>query len=162
MDTVSTETRRKIMQSIRSTNSKPEVRVRSVLHANGFRFRIHNKNLPGTPDIVLSKYKTVILVHGCFWHRHQNCRFASVPQSNTEFWMEKFERNVQRDRKNLEELKDAGYDVIVLWECELKSKTKLEEAVSRLDEKRREFQLKASVESNTLSNQDSLQITQKP
>ncbi|MXW52881.1 MAG: DNA mismatch endonuclease Vsr [Gammaproteobacteria bacterium] len=156
MDIVSSETRRKIMQSIRSTNSKAEVRVRSVLHANGFRFRIHNKNLPGTPDIVLSKYRTVILVHGCFWHRHQDCRHSSIPKSNTEFWLEKFERNVQRDRKNLKELKDAGYEVIVLWECELKSPIRLEETVSWLDKKRREFQLKASVESNTSSKQDIL------
>lgn len=156
MDIVSPETRRKIMQSIRSTNSKAEVRVRSVLHANGFRFRIHSKNLPGTPDIVLSKYRTVILVHGCFWHRHQDCRHSSVPKSNTEFWIEKFERNVQRDRKNLKELKDAGYEVIVLWECELQSTARLEETVSRLAKKRREFQLKASVESNTSTKQDIL------
>ena len=141
------------MQSIRSTNSKAEVRVRSVLHANGFRFRIHNKKLPGTPDIVLSKYRTVILVHGCFWHRHKNCRYSTMPKSNTGFWREKFERNMQRDRENLKKLKDAGYEVIVLWECELKSTTRLEEAVSRLEEKRREFQLKASVESNPHSKQ---------
>ena len=144
------------MQSIRSTNSKAEVRVRSVLHANGFRFRIHNKKLPGTPDIVLSKYRTVILVHGCFWHRHKNCRHSSLPKTNTKFWAEKFERNVERDRKNLKELNDAGYEVIVLWECELKSPTKLEETVNRLDEKRREFQLRASVEPKPYSKKAAL------
>lgn len=133
------------MQSIRSTNSKAEILVRSALHANGFRFRVHNKKLPGTPDIVLAKYQTVILVHGCFWHRHENCRHSSIPKTNTEFWIDKFERNAQRDRKNLKELTDAGYEVIVLWECELKTSTKLEETLDRLDGKRREFQLKSSV-----------------
>ena len=140
------------MQSIRSTNSKAEVLVRSVLHAHGFRFRIHNKKLPGTPDIVLAKYRTVILVHGCFWHRHKNCPHSSTPKSNTEFWKEKFERNVERDRRNLRELEDAGYEVIVLWECEIKATKKLEEAVSRLDEKRREYQLKSSVEPSVRSD----------
>ena len=133
------------MQSIRSTNSKAEILVRSVLHANGFRFRIHSKRLPGTPDIVLAKYQTVILVHGCFWHRHRNCRYSSIPKTNTEFWTSKFERNIQRDRKNLKELTEAGYEVIVLWECELKTSAKLEETIGKLDVKRREFELKSSV-----------------
>lgn len=148
MDTVSTEKRREIMQSIRSTNSKAELQVRSALHANGFRFRIHNKKLPGTPDIVLPKFRTVILVHGCFWHRHENCRFSTTPKSNTKFWIEKFDRNVHRDRVNVEKLKSAGYDVIVLWECELRSSGRLEETLATLDVKRREFQLKASVKSS--------------
>ncbi|MCY3883495.1 MAG: DNA mismatch endonuclease Vsr [Gammaproteobacteria bacterium] len=147
MDTVSTEKRREIMQRIRSTNSKAELQVRSALHASGFRFRIHNKKLPGTPDIVLPKYRTVIMVHGCFWHRHQNCRLSTVPKTNTEFWIEKFDRNVQRDQVNLEKLKDAGFEVIVLWECELRSSSRLEETLSLLDAKRRKFQLKASVAS---------------
>ena len=135
------------MQRIRSTNSKAELQVRSALHASGFRFRIHNKKLPGTPDIVLPKYRTVIMVHGCFWHRHQNCRLSTVPKTNTEFWIEKFDRNVQRDQVNLEKLKDAGFEVIVLWECELRSSSRLEETLSLLDAKRRKFQLKASVAS---------------
>lgn len=87
------------------------------------------------------------MVHGCFWHRHQNCRLSTVPKTNTEFWIEKFDRNVQRDQVNLEKLKDAGFEVIVLWECELRSSSRLEETLSLLDAKRRKFQLKASVAS---------------
>lgn len=147
MDSVSTEKRREIMQSIRSTNSKAELQVRSALHASGFRFRIHNKKLPGTPDIVLPKYRTVILVHGCFWHRHENCRFSTIPKTNTEFWIEKFDRNVHRDQVNLEKLRDAGFNVIVLWECELRSSSRLDETLRLLEAKRREFQLKASINS---------------
>lgn len=149
MDTVSTDKRRTIMQGIRSTNSKPERLVRSLLHARGFRFRIHKKGLPGTPDIVLPKYRTVILVHGCFWHRHQGCKYSSTPKSNTDFWTAKFERNVRRDQENLKELEAAGYKVMVLWECELKSPIKVEDTLQELELKRREFQLKASVKSNS-------------
>ncbi len=123
------------MQRIRSKNSKPEMQVRRFLHANGFRFRLHNRNLPGTPDIVLRKYQTAILVHGCFWHQHENCRYATTPRSNTKYWVEKFRVNKERDRRNVEELSNLGFDVIVIWECELKSASTLSNLLKMLEQK---------------------------
>lgn len=108
------------MSRIRSGNTKPEKQVRSLLHWAGYRFRIHVRKLPGAPDIVLPKYKAAIFVHGCFWHRHDGCRYAYNPKSRTEFWREKFKATVERDRKKSEELRAAGWRVIVVWECELK------------------------------------------
>ena len=137
------------MRRIRSKNSKPELLVRSHLHAKGFRFRLHNRKLPGTPDIVLPRYRTVILVHGCFWHRHLNCRYSTTPETNAQFWEAKFKRNVERDKQNIEELEHAGYEVIVLWECELKTKEVLTSLVDSLDEKRRAFRLKESLKADT-------------
>lgn len=109
------------MQSVPSENTKPEMLVRSFLHKNGFRFRLHSKKLPGHPDIVLPKYKTVIEVRGCFWHRHPGCRQATMPSSNVEFWQKKFKRNVDRDKKTEKQLNELGWNLIVVWECELKS-----------------------------------------
>ena len=110
------------MSRIRSTNTKPEVLVRSFMHKNGFRFRLHVKTLPGHPDIVLPKYKTAVEVRGCFWHRHPSCKFTTMPSSNTEFWEEKFKRNVERDKKHAKELKTLGWHLIVVWECETTKK----------------------------------------
>ena len=124
------------MGRIRSKNSKPELLVRRFLHANGFRFRLHNRNLPGTPDIVLPRYQTVILVHGCFWHRHDNCPYASIPSSNREYWINKFKNNKERDKRNLKDLRKAGFDVIVIWECELNSTNALSSLLNRLRRKR--------------------------
>lgn len=137
------------MRRVRGKNSKPELLVRSHLHTNGFRFRLHNRKLPGTPDIVLPRYRTVILVHGCFWHRHENCRYTTTPSTNTQFWVDKFKRNVERDKENIKALNDAGYEVFVLWECELKTMKALAELVDSLDGKRREFRLKESVVSES-------------
>ncbi len=109
------------MQSVPSENTKPEMLVRSFLHKNGFRFRLHSKKLPGHPDIVLPKYKTVIEVRGCFWHRHPGCRQATMPSSNVEFWQKKFKRNLDRDKKTEKQLNELGWNLIVVWECELKS-----------------------------------------
>jgi len=95
--------------------------VRSILHCLGFRFRLHRKDLPGTPDIVLPKYGTVIFVHGCFWHRHPGCKKASMPQTNKEFWERKLARNVERDAEVSEKLTRIGWRVLVVWECELKN-----------------------------------------
>ncbi|MCY4143757.1 MAG: DNA mismatch endonuclease Vsr [Gammaproteobacteria bacterium] len=136
MDTVTTQKRSEIMGRIRSKNSKPELLVRRFLHANGFRFRLHNRNLPGTPDIVLPRYQTVILVHGCFWHRHDNCPYASIPSSNREYWINKFKNNKERDKRNLKDLRKAGFDVIVIWECELNSTNALSSLLNRLRRKR--------------------------
>jgi len=108
------------MSRIRSKNTKPEILVRKWLHKQGFRFRLHQKDLPGKPDIVLPKYRTVIFVHGCFWHRHPGCKRTTTPSTNTEFWEEKFRKNVDRDVRNRETLEALGWKVIVVWECEVK------------------------------------------
>lgn len=113
--------RSKAMRSVHSENTTPEMAVRSFLHRHGFRFRLHAKNLPGHPDIVLPKYKTVVEVRGCFWHRHHGCKNATTPSSNMAYWNAKFERNVKRDCENELRLKELGWRVIVIWECELKS-----------------------------------------
>lgn len=122
MDSLSKEHRSWNMSRIRSTNTKPEMLVRSFLHRNGFRFRLHVKDLPGHPDIVLPKYKTVIEVRGCFWHRHRGCKYATTPSSNTEFWQTKFNQNIKRDRNHAKELNALGWNVIVIWECETDKK----------------------------------------
>ena len=120
MDQISPEHRSWNMSRIKSKNTKPELLVRSWLHRHGFRFRLHVKDLPGTPDIVLPRYRTVIEVRGCYWHRHPGCRFAYTPKSNLDFWDRKFVENVNRDTKNDYELKKMGWQVIVIWECEVK------------------------------------------
>jgi len=109
------------MSRIRSRHTKPELILRSLLHRAGFRFRIKNKHLPGNPDIVLAKYRTIIFVHGCFWHRHQNCKRATMPKSNQSYWQEKFERNIQRDKEVKKQLSELNWQVIVAWECEIKA-----------------------------------------
>ena len=121
MDCFDSTTRRRIMQSVRSNDTTPELAVRSFLFRHGFRFRLHVKTLPGHPDIVLPKYKTVIEVRGCFWHRHPGCRQATMPSSNVEFWQKKFKRNVDRDKETEKQLNELGWNLIVVWECELKS-----------------------------------------
>lgn len=107
------------MSKIRSKNTKPEKVLRSWFYANGLRFRIHRKDLPGKPDIVFAKYKTVIFVHGCFWHYHKDCREGRVPSTNSKFWEEKLLKNIQRDEKHQLKLKESGWKVIVVWECEI-------------------------------------------
>lgn len=120
MDVFSPEKRSQVMSRIRGKDTKPEKIIRSILHKLGFRFRINRKDLPGTPDIVLPKHKTVIFVHGCFWHQHEGCKIASKPKSNAEYWKAKFTKNVERDKKNQEDIRIMGYRVIVIWECEVK------------------------------------------
>lgn len=112
------------MAQIKGKDTKPEVLVRSMLHRAGYRFRKNVKDLPGKPDIVLPKYKTVIFVHGCFWHRHKGCKGATIPKTRTEWWEKKFERNVSNDRKHARELRKLGWQVITVWECQLKSPRK--------------------------------------
>jgi DNA mismatch endonuclease (patch repair protein) len=107
-----------LMGRIRGKDTKPEVKVRSRLHRAGYRFRLHVMTLPSKPDIVLPKYRAVILVHGCFWHRHQGCKAASTPGTRREFWQAKFDGNVARDARNIAELRKLGWQVYVLWECE--------------------------------------------
>lgn len=112
------------MSHVKSKDTKPEVLVRRFLFANGFRFRLYRKDLPGKPDIVLPKYKTAIFINGCFWHGHPGCRFAALPETNHEFWSAKISGNVERDKINFGRLHDLGWKVIVLWQCQLKPKTK--------------------------------------
>lgn len=111
------------MSRIRGQDTRPEKKLRSLLHRNGFRYRVHVSDLPGRPDIVLPKYNSVILVHGCFWHRHPGCRYATTPKSRADFWQEKFTGNVERDQSNLNLLKKNGWFPIIVWECELKDDT---------------------------------------
>ena len=123
------------MSRIRNKNTKPEKAVRSFLHRSGFRFRLHSRNLPGTPDIILPKYRTVIFVHGCYWHRHRGCKDATMPKSNTEFWEKKFSGTVIRDSQKKDSLIELGWSVIVIWECEIKKEIfgkKLENYLNRL------------------------------
>lgn len=117
MDVVSAETRSRMMAGIRARNTRPEVVVRRMLFAAGFRFRLHRRDLPGVPDIVLPKHQLVIFVHGCFWHQHEDCHLAKMPASNRGFWAEKLGRNQQRDRQNIERLIASGWRVLVVWEC---------------------------------------------
>lgn len=119
-DTLSAERRSWNMSQIRSRDTKPEITLRSALHRRGLRFRLHDRRLPGCPDIVLSKYKTAIMVHGCFWHRHYECNNATMPSTRTEFWNAKFESTVARDRQNEDKLIAKGWRVITVWECDIK------------------------------------------
>lgn len=113
------------MRAVRGKNTAPEMRVRRLLHAMGYRFRLHRRDLPGTPDIVLPRHRTVIFVHGCFWHRHPGCKKATAPKSRVEFWAAKFERNVARDEVKERTLRERGWQVLVVWECETTSVEKL-------------------------------------
>lgn len=127
MDVISPEKRSRIMAANKSRNTKPELAVRRILHAMGFRFRLHRKDLPGCPDVVLPKYKTVIQINGCFWHQHTGCKLASKPSTRQDFWEAKLSRNIQRDSENAAKLTALGWNVIVIWECELKQISDLTE-----------------------------------
>lgn len=132
-DRITPEHRSWNMSRIKGKDTKIEVKVRSWLFSKGFRFRKNDRRYPGTPDIVLPKYKTVIFINGCFWHRHEGCRYATTPKTRTEFWVNKFEKNVENDRKHKEELETMGWRVITLWECELK-KNSFEDTMNRLEQ----------------------------
>jgi DNA mismatch endonuclease (patch repair protein) len=121
-DVHSKETRSYNMSRIRSKDTKPELLVRKFLHRNGFRFRLHAKKLPGKPDIVLPKYKTVILIHGCFWHGHSNCKLYVIPKTRTEWWLNKIKVNNTNDLLNENALYELGWTIIKIWECELKKR----------------------------------------
>jgi DNA mismatch endonuclease, patch repair protein len=125
MDTISKEKRSWNMSRIKGKNTKPELIVRSLLHGMGYRYRLHQKKLPGKPDIVLRKYNTVIFVHGCFWHRHKECKFAYEPKSRQDFWHKKFTENLARDMRNQSALLKLGWKVLVIWECEVGDKDNL-------------------------------------
>lgn len=124
MDTLTPELRSRLMSRIKGKDTKPEMLVRSAAHRLGLRFRLHDKRLPGRPDLVFPKHRTVIFVHGCFWHRH-GCKLASNPKSRQDYWLPKFERNTRRDAEHRAALEAAGWRVVVIWECEAKSETGL-------------------------------------
>jgi len=132
MDNLSIQERSIMMSKIRSNNTKPEILLRKALFAKGFRYKINDKTLQGKPDIVLPKYKTIIFVHGCFWHNHKGCKRAHLPKSNIEYWKNKIKTNEERDFKNKEILKQLGWNIIVVWECEINKKEKIEQAATIL------------------------------
>jgi DNA mismatch endonuclease (patch repair protein) len=119
MDIYSKEKRSECMSKIRSKNTKPELALRKALFSKGFRYRVNDTKLPGKPDIVLPKYKTVIFIHGCFWHRHEGCKYAYTPKTNTKFWVDKITSNTERDKANFQKLTALGWNVLIVWECEI-------------------------------------------
>lgn len=138
-DVVDAATRSRMMSGIRGKDTKPELLVRKYLHARGLRFRLHVKNLPGKPDIVCPKYRAAIFVHGCFWHQHDGCKFATMPSSRTDFWTSKLSENVSRDKYQISALEGLNWRVFVVWECELKDSTEyLESLYLKITEKIRE------------------------
>lgn len=110
--------RSRIMKAVGQKNTRPEMIVRRILHALGYRFRLHRRDLPGSPDIVLPKHRTAIFVHGCFWHRHPGCKKTTTPKTRQEYWLTKFEANIERDRRKVKELEALGWKAAVIWECE--------------------------------------------
>ncbi|WP_210485386.1 very short patch repair endonuclease [Microvirga antarctica] len=119
--------RSSIMASVKGKNTKPEIIVRQTAHAMGYRYRLHRRDLPGTPDLVFVRLKKVIFVHGCFWHRHENCRKATTPLTRADFWQDKFNANVKRDLRNITLLQGQGWSVLIVWECETRDITVLRE-----------------------------------
>ena len=132
MDRITTRQRSYNMSRIRSKATKPEMVVRKWLWSHGYRYRLNVKSVPGKPDIVLSKYKTVIFVNGCFWHLHKGCKYFVWPKQNADFWQKKINGNVERDNRNYELLRNEGWKVLVVWECELKTEDKRQERCIKL------------------------------
>ena len=132
MDVLTKEKRHELMSHVKGNNTKPEEIVRKYLFSKGFRYRKNDKRYPGKPDIVLPKYRTVVFVNGCFWHQHPGCKAAALPKTNVDFWKEKLQRNVDRDKKQIQELERDGWKVIIIWECEIKTKKKRDERLKLL------------------------------
>ena len=130
-DSLTRSQRHYCMSQVHSTSTKPELKLRQALWRLGFRYRVNDKKLPGTPDIVLPKYRTVIFIHGCFWHGHKDCKFYTVPKTNTEFWTAKVARNQERDQEVWRQLEAKGWSVIIVWACQLK-KAALDETIGRV------------------------------
>jgi len=133
-DIVDKQTRSRMMAGIRGKDTKPEMVLRRALHARGFRYRLHGKGVPGRPDLILAKHRAVIFVHGCFWHRHEGCLYATTPATRPEFWAEKFASNVRRDRAAHDALAADGWRVATIWECALRKREKIQPAVARVSE----------------------------
>jgi len=131
-DVVSPEHRSRIMSKIRGKNTKPEMVVRSLCHQMGLRFRLHRKDLPGTPDLVFPKYRLCMFVHGCFWHRHPECKYAYMPTSRVDFWLTKFTKNVERDLNAQQALISLGWQVVTVWECHTKNRDLLRVEIQKV------------------------------
>ena len=131
VDNISTEERSRVMALVKQKDTRPEMTVRSFLHRRGLRYRLHDKRLPGKPDMVFPKYKTVVFVHGCFWHGHPDpdCKLARTPKSNVKFWKDKVSGNQERDKRNVEQLQKMGRRVLLIWECQIGNKNLLEDLV---------------------------------
>ena len=125
MDVFTKEKRSRIMSKVKGKDTKPELFVRSLLYKMGYRFRLHRRDLPGNPDIVLPRHKKVIFIHGCFWHGHKACPRAKRPSSNKMFWEEKLNKNIQRDKRNISGLREMGWDPLIIWTCEIKDHANL-------------------------------------
>lgn len=132
MDVVDKQTRSRMMANIKGKNTQPEIIIHSLLHREGFRFRIHDKSLPGKPDLVLRKYNAVIFIHGCYWHRHENCKLASTPKQNKTFWLKKFDANLRRDGAVYCQLKIMGWRTAIIWECAIRDKNNLTHYIKTL------------------------------
>lgn len=124
-DVFDPQQRSRVMAKVHGANTTPELAVRSIIHRMGYRYRLHRKDLPGKPDIVLPRHKKIIFVHGCFWHQHEGCKAADRPTSNTDYWNKKLDRNVERDKRHREALEAMGWKVLVVWECQLKDRERL-------------------------------------
>jgi DNA mismatch endonuclease (patch repair protein) len=135
-DIVDAKTRSRMMSGIRGKNTLPEILVRRFVHRQGLRFRLHRSDLPGCPDLVFRKYRVVVFVHGCFWHRHRRCRFAATPSSHRAFWRNKLEGNRERDQRNARRLRRMGWRVIVIWECKASRLPELRRLVSQIKSRR--------------------------
>lgn len=133
-DIMTKEERSALMSKIKGKNTKPEMIVRKYLFARGFRYRLHDKYLPGSPDIVLPKYKTAVFIHGCFWHGHSGCRKARLPSSNIDYWEKKIHENLERDRKKIASMEEAGWHVLVVWQCDIDNKTRREKYLDEIVE----------------------------
>lgn len=131
-DFLTTAERSERMSRIRVKDTKPEIRLRRLLHARGLRYRLHVRDLPGRPDLVFPRCRSVVFVHGCFWHGHSDCRIANQPKSNSAFWVNKFKMNQARDTRSILQLEDAGWRVMVVWECELSSRAGAEETAAKV------------------------------
>lgn len=131
-DIFTPEKRHDIMAAVKGKDTKPEMLVRRFLHAAGYRYRLHDRKLPGCPDLVFPSLHTVIFIHGCFWHGHENCKYFRLPKSNEDFWRNKISRNIERDAKARAELEKQYWNVIVIWECDLKNKSRREEILGRI------------------------------
>jgi DNA mismatch endonuclease (patch repair protein) len=137
MDTLTPEDRRRTMAAIHSKNTKPELQVRKVLHAIGMRYLLHDKRFPGKPDLVFPKYRTVVFIHGCFWHGHKQCRRKNVttPKTNAEYWEKKIARNIERDIQHTKDIQGSGWQVLKIWECQIS-----EESIAKLSQSIRNYQ----------------------
>ncbi len=132
MDTVSKSQRSYNMSRIKSKNTKPEILVRKKLYSQGIRYRLHSKDLPGKPDISINKYNLVIDIRGCFWHRHKDCKYSSIPKSNSTYWQKKIKKNQERDLINSKLLKEKGYKIFIIWECQTKDEIKLDSQIKKI------------------------------